>query len=292
MSNLPDLQSCKKLVFYEREAAIKKEIGTDRSKLTLINQQICLKDCTKCSLNFRVQENGLYADNIALFWYFSDKTVPNDYCAGINLNHDQRVDQPYRFCYNDNIIPNVENAVKAADYIRSASIAAYNTIDTCKTKLKYGKNIDAKKTSTEFSKRLKGERGERKKLWNIIEEGIRRLLVYPKDPSKNKVGQYSTTKPFKGLEIRTLHGHELNKLIKQNEYDVPLVKSDIIAMGHFHLQMVLIRNSTWILHTGHFLTSKMSREIGFLSHLGAVHIRITPNGINKRPIIDFELNRV
>ena len=75
-------------------------VGIDRSKLSLEEQSIRLCDCTKCEKRYLVRENGLFEDNVALFWIYANKGTSSEYCAGKNENHDKRVSQPFCFCFN------------------------------------------------------------------------------------------------------------------------------------------------------------------------------------------------
>ena len=107
MPYLIDLPSCETVVSNGCETAIQKQIGINRSKLTFKDQKVVLEDCTKCEKRFRVQDNGLYEDNVALFWRFCQNAIHTEYCAGENPIHDNRVSQPFRFCYNDSVVPDI-----------------------------------------------------------------------------------------------------------------------------------------------------------------------------------------
>ena len=113
----------------------------------------------------------------------------------------------------------------------------------------------------------------------------------PKDPKKNEAQLSIAPRNSMELDVRAIHGDKLLDLIRRDRYEVLPVKSDIITMGHFHLQMVMMRNNTWILHSGHFSNSKMPREKGFLSHMCAPNMVAIPNEAETEILSYFEIHR-
>ncbi len=287
MSILPNLPSCEKYLRAECEKQITSKTGIDRSKLTPQDENVCLKDCRQCTKSFRITENGLFIDNVALFWHYSDKTKLNDFCAGINDKHDQLVTQPYRFCYNETILPDIETAIKAADFIFTCEVAYDNAVNVFSTRLQNNVTTTDTYILTIFNKVLQSRDKTRKTMWNIIEEGIKRHLVPPKKASNNIAPTGVKPQTAYGKKFRMVHGNRFRTLIRNGKYNVLNTNIDLFAFGHFHLQMAMYRYNTWILQTGHFVQYRMPRKIGFLSHLGAPMFRVH----NKTGKIYLEINR-
>jgi len=261
--------------------------GIYRNKLTLQDENVFLKNCLQCTKSFRVTENGLFVDNVALFWHFSDKTKLNDFCAGINDEHDQRVTQPYRFCYDETILPDIETAIKAADFIFTCEVAYEKAVNVFSVRLHNNVATTDTYINTIFNKILQNRDEKRKTMWNVIEEGIKRYLVLPRKASNNIASTGIKPLTAYGKKLRAIHGNEFKTLIRNGKYNVLNTNIDLFSFGHFHLQMAMYRYSTWILQTGHFIQYRMPRKIGVLSHLGAPLYKV--NKITGR--FCFEINR-
>ena len=64
-----------------------------------------------------------------------------------------------------------------------------------------------------------------------------------------------------------MHG-ELRELIRKNAVLALPMKPDVVLMGHYHIQMALLRAGIPVLFTGHWVSRPFERRPGVISHLG------------------------
>lgn len=258
--------------FYQKKT--QELLGFPLSNLTLKKQNVTTNDCSKCQKHFRVNDSGLYEDNVALFWYVCVSEAPtSNYCAGIISEKERYGKERYRFCYDKTSINSIENAIKICDYIRACDVS-YKTMEICKHRIRQKKMVDEPFIRRLIEGNIKSNLHSRKRMWYQINEGLRRLLVMPKKASKNEANIVTSIDNINGLNVRTFHGNQLSDLMKRDRYNVLPIKEDVLMFGHYHLQMVLYKFDTWILITGHWTSYKNPRRLGFLSHIGGAIMQV------------------
>jgi len=270
-----DLKDCKELLqklFVEKSNEILKPLAYDN--LTIKNDDIVIEECNNCKKKLNIRDSGLYEDNIALFWKSCEgMNRGSHYCAGIDESCDITQMGSYKFCYNKISVDAIERAIIISDFIRAIDISAYNVLNICIKRTEHDKYVNKEFIIRNFNGIANRELKRRRRMWYEINEGLRRLLVMPSDPTKNDGTLIGEIKDKNGFNMRVLHGHQLRELVRQNSYSVQPIKEDLISFGHYHLQMVLWKYDTWVLGTGHFTLYKNPRKRGFLSHLGAPILR-------------------
>ena len=266
-------------------AKINNLIGYNLNNLTFNKSNVTLKDCKDCEKEFSVTDIGLGEDNLSLFWQYCKSAISNDYCAGINKNEDKSFE--YRFCYNESCFDLIVDAIKKMDQIIAISRARYNLIKRCDTRIQHKKFVSNTFIKKNFDNWSKSLTKTREKMWNEIDEGLRRLLKVPQQTWKNTPTYHGEFSDQDGLKIRFLHGNLLRRLIRNDRYDVVPQKVDVILMGHYHLLMVFKKSNTWIVIVGHYEMSKLKRRTGFLSHVGSAIMIV--NEITQTP--SFKLIR-
>lgn len=270
-------------------------LGFDLNNLTFNKQNVTVIDCSKCKQELRIKDNGLYEDNIAIFWYMCKKLYPkSNFCAGIIPENEKHKMKPYRFCYDETSVQAIEKAIELCDYIRACDVASYNTLEICEHRIRQKREVSEDFLYRLFEGQLKSKLHSRKTMWHIINEGLKRLLVMPKKLSKNEPHYEYQLTNIDGLNVRAFHGHQLSDLIKRDRYDVLPYKEDVLMFGHFHLQMVLYKYDTWVLITGHWTYYQNPRKVGFLSHIGSPIMLVNNKGepvfvLNRFPDVKTEL---
>lgn len=105
-----------------------------------------------------------------------------------------------------------------------------------------------------------------------IDEGLRRILgPYPKRSAPMVPAGIAlvTIDTGRGWTQLALHGGQLRTLIRRGGVYTPPRAPDLIVMGHFHLQMVIVRRKTPVVFSGHLVMSRVHRRPGMTSHVGS-----------------------
>jgi hypothetical protein len=263
-------------------------LGFDLEDLSIDKSGIVLEDCSKCSKLFPVEDCGLQDDNVALFWRMCERANSRStYCAGHDKNSDPKVMGPYRFCYKEQSVSLIEKAIRKSDSIRAYDRACHSVLNVCRRAMRHNRQVDSDFVSENFEKVSNSILHQRNSMWHEIYEGTRRLLVMPSAKWKNEKQMEGSLSSGRGVLIRSLHGNQLRRLVRQDRYNVTSQKPDVLVLGHYHLQKVLRKFDTWILMTGHWLLYPTPRKRGFLSHLGAPILKIGKN--SGKPL--FKLKR-
>lgn len=252
-------------------------LGFDLTDLSIKRAGVKLNDCSTCTRPLAVMDCGLQNDNVALFWKMCEELPPQDsYCAGQGKIIIPDLMEPYRFCYDERAISSIEKAIRNSDSIKAIDRACGKVLEVCRKRIKHHKKVDSVFISRSFENMSRSALQHRSSMWHDINEGIRRLLIMPAQDWKNETQLEGSVSSYpNGFSIRSLHGHQLKRLQRQDRYNVTPEKPDLLTIGHYHLQMVLRKFDTWVLMTGHFLSYPTPRRIGFLSHLGSPICRIT-----------------
>ena len=162
-------------------------LGFNLEELPLHNSHVVLDDCSKCSKTFSVQDYGLQEDNVALFWRMCERSNSRSmYCAGYDNSSDPKVMGPYRFCYNEQSVSSIEDAIKKSDSIRACDRACHSVLKVCIKRIRHHKKVDIDFVSKNFERISNSILHQRNSMWHEIYEGIRRLLVMPSEKWKNE----------------------------------------------------------------------------------------------------------
>lgn len=249
-------------------AKVNNLLGFDVDELTLVGSKVVIKNCSDCKNEFRISDFGLEEDNVALFWRECQGLPTSNYCAGYDKS---KISEglSYRFCYEGPCIEPIKKAIIKTDMIRAIARSRNKTYEFCLKRLSHNRKVNDTKINETFQQLCKNFTSERSRMWNEIDEGLRRILVMPTEEFKNgnKIEGEMTNQ--KGFSIRSLHGHQFRELLRNDKYNATVDKPDIICVGHFHLLMIFKKFDTWVVMTGHFLKSNIPREKGFFCHLGA-----------------------
>jgi len=245
-------------------------LGFDIKDLSIPKSGVQLEDCCKCTRLFTVTDCGFQDDNVAFFWRMCKKSHnANSYCSGYDKTVNPAIMGPYRFCYNEEAISSIEDAIIQSDSVRAVDRACWQVLRVCKKRVKHHKKVDYEFILRNFNRASRSILSQRSSMWHDINEGIRRLLVMPVQKWKNEKQLEGTVLSQNGFSIRSLHGHQLRRLQREDRYNVTSQKPDLLVFGHYHLQMVLRKFDAWVLITGHWLLYPTPRRKGFLSQLGA-----------------------
>lgn len=112
---------------------------------------------------------------------------------------------------------------------------------------------------------------EREEMQKEIDEGLRRILgPYPRRGAPMNLEGITLVRipNGRGWTQLAFHGDQLRDLIRYSGVYRPATTPDLAVVGHFHLQMVVLRQSIPVVFTGHLVPSRVPRRPGMISHVG------------------------
>jgi len=251
---------------------ISNEIGIDINDIRLKNYEVKINDCKNCSRRWRFVDRGLSEKNIALYVYFLDKNNIKNYCIGKGFFEESNTSKArYAICFETNTIDVLETVIRKSDIIKAIYSGKFSTeIDVNKIQqYRVLKKDDIEKI---FFSKVSSNVKSRRRMWNEIDEGIRRIIGRKPNNCRTTILPDATINKIKNCRILSLHGHQLRDLIQNNYYALDAngenINVDLMMMGHYHLLMIMIRYNTIILLTGCFVGNRIGYREEFISHIG------------------------
>ncbi len=250
---------------YQNE--VEKCVSIDIKKLSLKN--VTLQKNANLKQNWSFVDIGLSEKIAALYLYHLQKNNINNYCVASNNLIDYS--EKYVVCFERNGLSAIESAVKDADFIK----AIYSGTLSIKFKvqeIQKHRKLTRKDVEKILLKNIAKNIKARKRMWNEMEEGIRRILGKKKNGCNISVlerGQYIENDACK---IFMIHGDELRDLIQNNCYAIDNnshnISANALMLSHYHMEMVLERFNTLVIFGGCLVSDKIGYNQELLSHLG------------------------
>jgi len=249
-------------------------IGLDISDLNFKNYQYDIQEFSSSTHDdWQFIDFGLSEENICLYLYCMNDNGVTDFCI-VNGKPDNIPNIPmhdYAICFREDAIPSHEEVIKKAENIKAIYYATQKTRNLVFNFQKH-RDLSSNDIQNILSGRIRSSLHNRRRMWHEIEEGLRRILG-PKPIGCNRdILQESQYTPVKKYLLLSIHGDQLRDFIRSNCYAVDSNNNDInvdaLILGHFHIEMIMIRFNTLIILNGHWLESIHPHRDEFLTHIG------------------------
>jgi hypothetical protein len=248
-------------------------------------EELCQVGIETLSLKAQGIETGEYTS-----WHVTEFGLPEDVAvllatrcldAGHGLNvfrvsgtpqdpPEMQLDGHLGIQYSWDAVDTIEKSVRLCEQLRAIAtgIEAYDRV--FRYRAARGLETSPEVYHSEALGRARRKIRERESMWSEIDRGLSRI-VGPYPPGSKRVTLRGARLVKIGKENPwfqlILHGDQLRRLNRENGYYKP-PQTHLVSLGHYHVQMVILRGKIPIVFSGHLLPSRISRRPGMVSHVG------------------------
>jgi len=176
--------------------------------------------------------------------------------------------------YTRNCVPIIKNCIYKLDMLKTVVMGIVSA-DSRAEELKKYKTVSQEEKERIIDCSVRKKLKNRRKMWREIEEGVNRFLEGERF-CKSKRPIIFSNRDFLNQGVHEyqegflmFHGDQFRRWVQNNMCWRFSTKPKLIQLGHFHMMFPMLKNTTLIIFSGHFVEQHQTKfSKYYFSHLG------------------------